>query len=134
MILGPGELRSGGAQRVAFLADAVEALIGAVLLDGGPAAAEALIDLLFAEEIANLPDAAALKDPKTRLQEWLQGRGHKLPSYSVQSVSGRDHEQTFVVTCTVEEKDAHTNGRGSSRRHAEQEAAAAMLSVLTGEP
>jgi ribonuclease III len=134
VILGPGELRSGGAQRTAILADAVEALIGAVLLDGGTAAAEALIDLLFAEEIANLPDAAALKDPKTRLQEWLQGRGYKLPSYSVQHVSGRDHEQTFVVNCTVEEKDAHTNGQGSSRRHAEQEAAAAMLSVLTGEP
>lgn len=134
VILGPGELRSGGAQRVAVLADAVEALIGAVLLDGGAAAAEALIDLLFAEEIANLPDAAELKDPKTRLQEWLQGRGYKLPSYGVQSVSGRDHEQTFIVTCAVEEKDAHTTGRGPSRRHAEQEAAAAMLSVLTGEP
>jgi len=134
LTLGAGELRTGGAQRSAILADAVEALIGAVLLDGGAAAAEALIDLLFAEEIANLPDAAELKDPKTRLQEWLQGRGHKLPSYSVQSVSGRDHEQTFVVNCTVEEKDAHTNGQGSSRRHAEQEAAAAMLSVLTGEP
>jgi ribonuclease-3 len=134
VVLGAGELRSGGAQRVAMLADAVEALIGAVLLDGGTAAAEALIDLLFAEEIANLPDASALKDPKTRLQEWLQGRGYKLPSYSVESVSGRDHEQTFVVICTVEEKDAHTTGRGSSRRHAEQEAAAAMLSVLTGEP
>jgi ribonuclease-3 len=134
VILGAGELRSGGAQRVAMLADAVEALIGAVLLDGGAEAAEALIDLLFAEEIANLPDSSALKDPKTRLQEWLQGRGYKLPGYNVQSVSGRDHEQTFVVNCTVEEKDAHTAGRGPSRRHAEQEAAAAMLSVLTGEP
>ena len=134
VILGRGELRSGGAQRVAVLADAVEALIGAVLLDGGAEAAEALIDLLFAAEFANLPDAATLKDPKTRLQEWLQGNGFRLPIYGVQSVSGRDHEQTFVVTCTVEEKDAHTSGRGSSRRHAEQEAAAAMLSVLTGEP
>jgi ribonuclease-3 len=134
VILGAGELRSGGAQRVAMLADAVEALIGAVLLDGGTAAAEAVIDLLFAAELANLPDAAALKDPKTRLQEWLQGNGFKLPVYGVQSVSGRDHEQTFLVTCTVEEKDAHTTGRGSSRRHAEQEAAAAMLSVLTGGP
>jgi len=134
VILGAGELRSGGAQRVAVLADAVEALIGAVLLDGGTAAAEAVIDLLFAAELANLPDAAALKDPKTRLQEWLQGNGFKLPIYGVQSVSGRDHEQTFIVTCTVEEKDAHTTGRGPSRRHAEQEAAAAMLSVLTGEP
>jgi ribonuclease-3 len=134
VILGAGELRSGGAQRVAVLADAVEALIGAVLLDGGTAAAEAVIDSLFAAEFANLPDAAALKDPKTRLQEWLQGNGFRLPIYGVQSVSGRDHEQTFLVTCTVEEKDAHTTGRGSSRRHAEQEAAAAMLSVLTGGP
>jgi ribonuclease III len=134
VILGPGELRSGGAQRVAVLADAVEALIGAVLLDGGATAAEALIDLLFAAEFASLPDAATLKDPKTRLQEWLQGNGFRLPVYNVQSVSGRDHEQTFIITCTVEEKDAHTTGRGSSRRHAEQEAAAAMLSVLTGEP
>jgi ribonuclease-3 len=134
VILGPGELRSGGAQRGAVLADAVEALIGAVLLDGGATAAEALIDLLFAAEFANLPDAATLKDPKTRLQEWLQGNGFRLPVYNVQSVSGRDHEQTFIITCTVEEKDAHTTGRGSSRRHAEQEAAAAMLSVLTGEP
>ena len=134
VILGPGELRSGGAQRVAVLADVVEALIGAVLLDGGATAAEALIDLLFAAEFANLPDAATLKDPKTRLQEWLQGNGFRLPIYGVQSVSGRDHEQTFIVTCTVEEKDAHTTGRGSSRRHAEQEAASAMLSVLTGEP
>jgi ribonuclease-3 len=132
VILGPGELRSGGAQRVAVIADAVEAVIGAVLLDGGAAAAEAVIDLLFAEELANLPDAAALKDPKTRLQEWLQGNGFKLPIYGVQSVSGRDHEQTFIVTCTVEERDAHTTGRGPSRRYAEQEAAAAMLSVLTG--
>lgn len=134
VILGAGELRSGGAQRVAMLADSVEAVIGAVLLDGGTAAAEAVIDLLFAAELANLPDAAALKDPKTRLQEWLQGNGFKLPIYGVQSVSGRDHEQTFIVACTVEEKDAHTNGQGSSRRHAEQEAAAAMLSVLTGGP
>lgn len=134
MILGPGELRSGGAHRVAVIADAVEAVIGAVLLDGGTAAAEAVIDLLFAEEFANLPDAATLKDPKTRLQEWLQGNGFKLPIYGVQSVSGRDHEQTFVVTCTVEERNAHTTGRGSNRRYAEQEAAAAMLAVLTGEP
>jgi len=133
LILGAGELRSGGAQRAAVLADAVESLIGAVLLDGGSAAAEALIDLLFAPEFDTLPDAAELKDAKTRLQEWLQGNGYRLPSYAVQSVMGRDHEQTFVVSCTVEERDAQTTGQGSSRRHAEQQAAAAMLAVLTGE-
>lgn len=133
IVLGAGELRSGGAQRAAILADAVEAVIGAVLLDGGAAAAEALIDWLFAEQFAHLPDAAALKDAKTRLQEWLQGRGLHLPSYSVQAVKGRDHEQTFIVSCEVEEKHAVTTGQGPSRRRAEQEAAAAMLAVLTGE-
>ena len=133
LTLGPGELRSGGAQRAAILADAVEALLGAVLLDGGAAAAEAVIDLMFAGEFASLPDAATLKDPKTRLQEWLQGRGLALPSYVVESVRGRDHEQTFIVACDVTEKNAHTTGQGQSRRRAEQEAARAMLAVLTGE-
>jgi ribonuclease-3 len=133
IVLGAGELRSGGAQRGAVLADAVEALIGAVLLDGGTVAAEALIDWLFAEQIAALPDAATLKDAKTRLQEWLQGKGLHLPVYAVESVHGRDHEQTFVVSCEVTEKHAYTTGQGPSRRRAEQEAAAAMLAVLIGE-
>ena len=132
LTLGPGELRSGGAQRAAILADAVEALIGAVLLDGGAAAAEAVVDLLFAEQFSSLPDAATLKDPKTRLQEWLQGRGLPLPSYAVTAVHGRDHEQTFVVECTVRDNHVQTTGRGQSRRRAEQDAAAAMLVVLTG--
>ena len=116
-----------------MLADAVEALIGAVLLDGGDAAAEAVVDLLFAASLASLPDAATLKDPKTRLQEWLQGRGMPLPLYVVTAVHGRDHEQTFVVECEVREKNVQTTGRGQSRRRAEQDAAAAMLVVLTGE-
>ncbi len=133
LTLGAGELRSGGAQRGAVLADAVEALLGAVLLDGGAAAAEAVVDLMFAEHLKSLPDAATLKDPKTRLQEWLQGRGLPLPSYVVSAVRGRDHEQTFTVDCEVREKNAHTTGHGPSRRRAEQEAAAAMLLVLTGE-
>jgi ribonuclease-3 len=133
LTLGAGELRSGGAQRAAILADAVEALVGAVLLDGGPAAAEAVVDLMFAAQVESLPDAASLKDPKTRLQEWLQGRGLPLPSYAVTAVTGRDHEQTFIVECEVRERNAHTTGQGQSRRRAEQEAAAAMLSVLTGE-
>jgi ribonuclease-3 len=133
LMLGPGELRSGAAQRAAIVADAVEALIGAVLLDGGATAAEAVIEHLFAGEFANLPDAQTLKDPKTRLQEWLQGRGLPLPSYVVKSVQGRDHEQTFFVDCEVREKNAHTTGQGQSRRRAEQDAAQAMLAVLTGE-
>ena len=133
LTLGPGELRTGGAQRAAILADAVEALIGAVLLDGGVTAAEAVVDLMFAERLESLPDAAALKDPKTRLQEWLQGRGLPLPSYVVTAVQGRDHEQTFVVECEVRDKNVQTTGRGQSRRAAEQEAAAAMLLALTGD-
>jgi ribonuclease-3 len=133
LTLGAGELRTGGAQRAAILADAVEALIGAVLLDGGATAAEAVVDLMFAGELESLPDAATLKDPKTRLQEWLQGRGLPLPSYVVTAVQGRDHEQTFVVECEVREKNVQTTGRGQSRRRAEQEAAAAMLVALTGD-
>jgi ribonuclease-3 len=138
LTLGSGELRTGGAQRAAILADAVEALIGAVLLDGGVTAAEAVVRLMFAERLESLPDAAALKDPKTRLQEWLQGKGLPLPSYVVTAVQGRDHEQTFVVECEVRDKEVRdrnvqTTGRGQSRRRAEQDAAAAMLVVLTGE-
>jgi ribonuclease III len=133
LTLGAGELRTGGAQRAAILADAVEALIGAVLLDGGVTAAEAVVDLMFAVELTSLPDAAELKDPKTRLQEWLQGKGLPLPSYVVTAVQGRDHEQTFVVECEVRDKNVQTTGRGPSRRRAEQEAAAAMLAALTGD-
>lgn len=133
LTLGPGEIRTGGAQRAAILADAVEALVGAVFLDGGAVAAEAVVDLMFAEQLKSLPDAATLKDPKTRLQEWLQGRGLPLPSYAVTAVRGRDHEQTFVVECEVREKNVRSAGQGRSRRAAEQEAAAAMLVMLTGE-
>jgi len=133
LTLGPGEVRTGGSQRAAILADAVEALVGAVLLDGGTAAAEAVVDLMFAEQLRSLPDAATLKDPKTRLQEWLQGRGLPLPSYAVTAVQGRDHEQTFVVECEVREKSARSTGQGRSRRAAEQDAAAAMLVALAGE-
>ncbi|HLF12131.1 MAG TPA: ribonuclease III [Gammaproteobacteria bacterium] len=133
IILGQGELRSGGAQRSAILADAVEAVIGAVLLDGGPEAAEAVVALLFAQPFDELPDAAALKDAKTKLQELLQGHGLGLPVYKVDAVTGRDHEQTFDVVCEVEEKNVQTTGQGPSRRHAEQQAAAAMISVLAGE-
>jgi len=133
LVLGAGELRSGGAQREALLADAVEALIGAVLLDGGASAAEALVDSLFVDQFTSLPDAATLKDAKTRLQEWLQGRGMRLPSYTVEFVSGPDHERSFVVGCEVRERSARTTGEGPSRRRAEQAAAAAMLAVLTGE-
>ncbi len=132
IIVGPGELRSGGARRAAVLADAVEALIGAVVLDGGTAAAERVVERLFAERLAELPEAAALKDSKTQLQEWLQGRGMKLPAYEVAAVRGLEHQRVFTVVCKVPERNLETYGSGPSRRRAEQQAAAAMLAVLTG--
>src|SRR5690606_19484371 len=114
LVLGRGELRSGGAQRAAVLADALEAVIGAVLLDGGHAEAERLLDRLFSDRFAQLPESADLKDPKTRLQEWLQGRGLMLPVYRVEAVRGREHEQTFTVVCEVGERATRTVGRGRS--------------------
>ena len=133
LVLGKGELRSGGAQRAAVIADAVEAVIGAVLLDGGGEVAERLVDRLFAARLESLPASAELKDPKTRLQEWLQGRGLPLPAYSVSDVEGRDHEQVFTVLCRVNGLDIETVGRGRSRRLAEQDAAAAMLAEFAGD-
>ncbi|WP_428101829.1 ribonuclease III [Candidatus Rariloculus sp.] len=133
IILGQGEVRAGGAQRTAALADTLEALIGAVYLDGGHAAAERLIRSLFSRKFESLPRASELKDPKTRLQEWVQRRGMKLPIYAVDSVHGSDHARTFAVTCDVAELTARTIGMGSSRRRAEQDAAAAMLLELTDE-
>ena len=130
IVLGQGELRSGGAQRAAVLADAVEAVIGAVLLDGGAEVAEGLVRRLLAEQLDNLPDAEALKDAKTKLQELMQGRGLGLPRYSVDRIEGRDHAQTFNVTCEVVAKGLRTVGQGVSRRGAEQEAAAAMIAEL----
>lgn len=128
--LGPGELSNGGAQRESALADAVEAVIGAVVLDGGPEPADALVRHLLAERIEALPDAEALKDPKTRLQEWLQGRGLGLPVYAVDAVSGKDHNQLFTVSCTVGARNRIVSGSGSSRRRAEQAAAEVMLIEL----
>ena len=134
IILGSGELRAGGAQRSSGLADTVEALIGAVFLDGGHTAADDLIESLFAQRLKSLPDAGALKDAKTKLQEWLQARGLGLPRYSVELIHGRDHNQTFTVICEVDAEHGQTRGTGSSRRRAEQDAAAAMLAVLSREP
>jgi ribonuclease-3 len=130
--LGAGELSSGGAQRESALADAIEAIVGAVLLDGGTAEAEALIHRLLADALKSLPAAEALKDSKTRLQEWLQARGLGLPVYAVAEVSGRDHNQQFAVTCTVAALGRVANGRGTSRRRGEQAAAEAMLIELKG--
>lgn len=131
LILGPGEMRAGGAQRGSALADAVEAVIGAVLVDGGYEAACALVGRLLELEIDRLPEAAELKDAKTKLQEWLQGRGRGLPDYKVDAVSGKEHRRVFTVVCRVESAGVETTGTGRSRRLAEQDAAAQALGILT---
>ena len=131
--LGSGELKSGGYRRSSILADALEALFGAVYLDGGAAAAGAVIEALFADRLGELPEAHELKDPKTRLQEQLQARGLRLPAYAVEAVSGEPHEQRFIATCEVTDLALLARGEGSSRRRAEQEAAQRVLEQLTGE-
>lgn len=130
LILGRGEIRAGGAHRGAALADAVESLIGAVFLDGGFDVARELVVRLFGERFENLPGVDELKDAKTKLQEWLQGRGLALPQYTVESITGSDHQKTFVVACRVSDKGLRTEGSGASRRRAEQDAAQTMLADL----
>ena len=128
--LGEGESRSGGSRRPSILADALEALIGAVHIDGGYSTAEALVLRLFADVEINPSMAATAKDPKTELQEWLQGRRLKLPGYRVAATLGAAHKQTFDVECEIPELGATEHGIGASRRAGEQAAAAAMLLAL----
>ncbi len=128
--LGGGELKSGGYRRESILADALEAIIAAVYLDGGEAAAERVVLGLYDERLDALDDAQQLKDAKTRLQEYLQARGMDLPSYSVDATSGKAHDQTFTVSCNLTELGLQSVGRGSSRKQAEQKAAQEMLARL----
>ena len=130
MRLGEGELKSGGSRRASILADALEAVIGAVYLDGGFDAAHALVQRLFAKVEIRPDMQAAEKDPKTQLQEWLQGRKLPLPRYTVIGTSGAAHRQTFEVACEVPDLKKHERGTGASRRAAEQAAAAALLAIL----
>jgi len=128
--LGEGEMRSGGNRRPSILADALEAVIGALYLDAGYVAAEALVRRLFNDVEINPNMAATAKDPKTELQEWLQGRRMKLPVYRVAATLGAAHKQTFDVECEIAELDVVERGIGASRRAGEQAAAAAMLLAL----
>ena len=131
--LGEGEMRSGGQNRPSILADALEAIIGAVYLDSGYSAAQALVERLFVN-LDIKPDMQAVgKDPKTELQEWLQGRKLALPKYTVVGTSGAAHRQQFEVSCEVTELRQTQQGSGASRRAAEQAAAAAMLQTLKSE-
>lgn len=133
LLLGEGELRSGGAQRPSMLADALEALIGAIFLDSGYAAAREAVDTLLAEEIAALDSNAGTdsdKDPKTLLQEWLQARRLALPLYRIVDTRGEAHEQVFRVECAIPPLNLRAEGEGSSRRGAEQAAAHAAHLLL----
>ncbi len=125
--LGDGEMKSGGQRRATILADALEALFGAVYLDRGLDAARRVAERLFHRLLADLPSAAELKDPKTRLQEWLQGRGQAPPTYSVLEVTGEPHDLRFRVRCDVPGLALAAEADGSSRRRAEQEAAQRIL-------
>ncbi|MBS0317886.1 MAG: ribonuclease III, partial [Proteobacteria bacterium] len=128
--VGEGEARSGGKQRPSILADALEALIGAVYLDAGYAAAEALVHRLFESVDINPQMAQVAKDAKTELQEWLQARRMKVPGYRVVATLGAAHQQTFDVECEVAELSLTERGIGASRRAGEQAAASAMLARL----
>lgn len=129
--LGEGERKSGGFRRPSILADAMEALFGAVLLDGGYAAAEEVVLGLFVPYLAKVDLQALGKDAKTLLQEYLQGKHIPLPSYSVIATQGQAHEQSFVVECAIQSLKIATRGTGSSRRNAEQQAAQAAFQQIT---
>jgi ribonuclease-3 len=128
--LGEGELKSGGFRRPSILADALEALIGAVFLDGGFESARSVVLRLYRPLLEHAGPKAAEKDPKTQLQEWLQSRRYALPQYSVLATRGAAHEQLFEVECLIRELDLRTLGTGSSRRLAEQEAARSAFHKL----
>lgn len=128
--LGEGEMRSGGQKRPSILADALEAIIGAVYLDAGFSTAQELVHRLFGALEINPQMDAIGKDAKTELQEWLQGRKMKLPLYKVVGTLGAAHKQTFDVECEIAELRLAERGIGGSRRAGEQAAAAAMLQTL----
>lgn len=127
LILGTGELRSGGQTRDSILSDAVEAIIAAVFMDADMESARALVRRILREEIAEISPEAQPKDSKTRLQEYLQAQGKSLPVYQVVSVEGSAHEQQFVVECRVSNLGITEQGEGASRRKAEQQAAYKVL-------
>jgi ribonuclease-3 len=131
VLLGPGEVRSGGSNRQSILSCAMEAVIGAVYLDGGFDAVRQCIITWYDPLLRSLSDAASHKDPKTLLQEHLQGKRMQLPVYTVESIEGEAHQQIFVVSCKIGGVNSKTLGKGTSRRRAEQDAALAMLNEIS---
>ncbi|MCI0733634.1 MAG: ribonuclease III [Methylococcaceae bacterium] len=130
LILGSGEMKSGGYRRDSILSDAIEALIGALYKDQGYERCKAWVLGLFANRIDDVTLDNWEKDPKTRLQELMQSKGLKLPSYTLKSTSGLPHQQSFSVECEVELLDKPQLGIGSSRKKAEQQAAQTVLDLL----
>ena len=131
LVLGPGEMKSGGHRRDSILADAVEALVAAIYLDAGFDACRARVVDWYAGLLDALPPLHQDgKDAKTRLQEWLQGRQYPLPVYALVSESGEEHDRTFHVACTLSRPPLSAEGTGHSRRAAEQDAAEAVLAKL----
>ncbi|MEC8356141.1 MAG: ribonuclease III [Pseudomonadota bacterium] len=129
VLLGAGELKSGGRSRDSILADTVEAVVAAVYLDGGLGACRKLVDAWTLEFVRN-PEARQTKDAKTRLQEKMQASGHGLPDYQVLAIEGEAHAQSFLVECRVEGLERVHRGRGRSKRAAEQQAALETLKSL----
>nr|WP_153751354.1 MULTISPECIES: ribonuclease III [Xanthomonas] len=130
LTLGPGEMKSGGHRRDSILADAVEAVVAAIYLDAGFETCRATILPWFEAALAALPVGKVEKDAKTRLQEWLQARQRTLPAYELISETGDDHAKLFRVRCVLAEPALVTEGEGTSRRLAEQQAAAAAIEQL----
>ena len=129
--LGPGELKSGGFRRDSILADAVEAIIGAIYLDSDLETARSIVLEWYHGRLEEIKPGASQKDPKTRLQEFLQGRRKPLPVYTVTNIKGEAHNQEFTVACEVAGMDTPVIGKGTSRRKAEQAAAETALEQLT---
>jgi len=129
--LGGGELKSGGFRRASILADALEALIGAIYLDSDYTQTEAAVLHLYQDKLHSIDAGANLRDPKTRLQEYLQANKNNLPSYQVEQTTGKAHDQVFNVSCKLLDLDMQSNGQGSSRKKAEQQAAQKILDLLS---
>lgn len=125
--LGSGELKSGGFRRASILSDAMEAIFGAIYLDGGFDQVRKTIHYLYEDYLVTLPEPKDLKDPKTSLQEYLQGVKQPLPVYQVVKTEGKSHDQTFTVECRIPGLGLVTTGTGNSRKRAEQMAASAAL-------
>ena len=130
LILGAGEKKSGGHRRASILADAVEAIFAAIYVDAGFDAARQVILKTYSKRIEDLPEGGELRDPKSQLQEYLQGRQLPLPDYRTENVSGKAHKQFFEVSCTISDLGLTTRGNGTTRRDAEQDAADAMLASI----